>query len=50
MTLPSKVKIVDLTARDGLEGFKHLIPVDFRIELVNRSPLPGFPLLRWESS
>ena len=43
MTLPSKVKIVDLTARDGLEGFKHLIPVDFRIELVNRLSDAGFP-------
>ena len=43
MTLPDKVKIVDLTARDGLEGFKHLIPVDFRIELVNRLSDAGFP-------
>ncbi len=43
MTLPSKVKIVDLTARDGLEGFKHLVPVDFRIELVNRLSDAGFP-------
>ncbi len=25
MTLPSKIKIVDLTARDGLDGFKHLV-------------------------
>lgn len=45
MTLPSKVKIVDLTARDGLEGFKHLIPVDFRIELVNRLSAAGFPAI-----
>ena len=36
MSLPTKVKIVDLTARDGLEGFKHLIPVEFRVELIDR--------------
>ena len=45
MTLPSKVKIVDLTARDGLEGFKYFIPVDFRIDLVNRLSAAGFPAI-----
>lgn len=43
MALPSKVKIVDLTARDGLEAIKNLVPVDFRVELVNRLSDAGFP-------
>ena len=43
MALPSTVKIVDLTARDGLEGFKHLIPVEFRVELIDRLTDAGFP-------
>jgi hydroxymethylglutaryl-CoA lyase len=45
MTLPAKVKIVDLTARDGIEGIKRLIPVDFRVELVNRLTEAGFPAI-----
>ncbi|HEV8714281.1 MAG TPA: hydroxymethylglutaryl-CoA lyase [Candidatus Binatia bacterium] len=45
MTLPTKVKIVDLTARDGIEGIKRLIPVDFRVELVNRLTGAGFPAI-----
>ena len=43
MALPNRVKIVDLTARDGLEGFKHLIPVEFRVELIDRLTDAGFP-------
>ena len=43
MALPTQVKIVDLTARDGLEGFKHLIPVEFRVELIDRLTDAGFP-------
>jgi hydroxymethylglutaryl-CoA lyase len=45
MTLPTKVKIVDLTARDGIEGFKRLIPVDFRVELIDRLTEAGFPAI-----
>jgi hydroxymethylglutaryl-CoA lyase len=45
MTLPAKVKIVDLTARDGIEGIKRLIPVDFRVELVDRLTEAGFPAI-----
>jgi hydroxymethylglutaryl-CoA lyase len=45
MSLPTNVKIVDLTARDGLEGIKRLIPVDFRVELVNRLTDAGFPAI-----
>ncbi len=43
MALPSAVKIVDLTARDGLEGFPYLIPVDFRVELIDRLTDAGLP-------
>ncbi len=43
MTLPTRVKIVDLTARDGLEGFKHFVPVEFRVELIDRLTDAGFP-------
>ncbi len=45
MILPAKVKIVDLTARDGIEGIKRLIPVDFRVELINRLTEAGFPAI-----
>lgn len=45
MTMPTKVKIVDLTARDGLEGIKRAIPVDFRVELINRLSDAGFPAI-----
>jgi hydroxymethylglutaryl-CoA lyase len=45
MAMPTKVKIVDLTARDGIEGIKRLIPVDFRVELINRLTDAGFPAI-----
>jgi hydroxymethylglutaryl-CoA lyase len=45
MSLPTKVKIVDLTARDGLEGFKHFIPIEFRVELIDRLTDAGFPAI-----
>jgi len=45
MAMPTKVKIVDLTARDGLEGIKRVIPVDFRVDLINRLSDAGFPAI-----
>ncbi len=45
MALSTKVKIVDLTARDGLEGFKHFVPVEFRVELIDRLTDAGFPAI-----
>lgn len=45
MALLTKVKIVDLTARDGLEGLKRMIPVDFRVDLINRLSDAGFPAI-----
>ncbi|MBI3301884.1 MAG: hydroxymethylglutaryl-CoA lyase [Deltaproteobacteria bacterium] len=45
MPMPMKVKVVDLTARDGLEGFKRFIPVDFRVKLIDRLTEAGFPAI-----
>lgn len=43
MTLPSKVKIVEVGPRDGLQNEKETIPADVKIELVNRLTDAGFP-------
>jgi hydroxymethylglutaryl-CoA lyase len=43
MTLPSKVKIVEVGPRDGLQNEKETIPADVKIELVNRLTQAGFP-------
>jgi hydroxymethylglutaryl-CoA lyase len=45
MAMPTKVKIIDLTAREGLEGIKRVIPVDFRVDLINRLSDAGFPAI-----
>lgn len=42
MTLPSKVKIVEVAPRDGLQNEKAQIPVNTKIELVDRLALAGF--------
>lgn len=42
MTLPSKVKIVEVAPRDGLQNEKTLITVDTKIQLVDRLALAGF--------
>ncbi|MGH7175984.1 MAG: hydroxymethylglutaryl-CoA lyase [Tepidisphaeraceae bacterium] len=36
MRLPDRVKILDVTARDGIEALGRAVPVDPRVELVNR--------------
>jgi hydroxymethylglutaryl-CoA lyase len=43
MTLPSKVKIVEVGPRDGLQNEKETIPADIKIELVDRLTQAGFP-------
>ncbi|HEY0845637.1 MAG TPA: hydroxymethylglutaryl-CoA lyase [Noviherbaspirillum sp.] len=43
MTLPKKVKIVEVGPRDGLQNEKETIPADVKIELVNRLTDAGFP-------
>lgn len=43
MTLPAKVKIVEVGPRDGLQNEKETIPADVKIALVNRLTDAGFP-------
>ena len=45
MKLPDKVKIVDVTARDGIEGIKRAIPVRLRVELIDRLTDAGLPAI-----
>ena len=42
MPLPSKVRIVDVGPRDGLQNEKQIIPADIKIELVDRLTRAGF--------
>jgi hydroxymethylglutaryl-CoA lyase len=42
MTLPAKVKIVEVGLRDGLQNEKETIPADVKIALVNRLTEAGF--------
>ena len=43
MALPTKVKIVEVGPRDGLQNEKETIPADIKIELVNRLTDAGLP-------
>ncbi len=45
MKLPNKVKIVDVTARDGIEGIMHAVPVELRVELIDRLTDAGLPAI-----
>jgi hydroxymethylglutaryl-CoA lyase len=42
MALPSKVTIVDVGPRDGLQNEKQMIPADIKVELVDRLTDAGF--------
>ncbi|AXA93343.1 hydroxymethylglutaryl-CoA lyase [Massilia sp. YMA4] len=42
MSLPEKVKIVEVGPRDGLQNEKENVPADVKIELVNRLTAAGF--------
>jgi hydroxymethylglutaryl-CoA lyase len=42
MPLPSRVRIVDVGPRDGLQNEKQMIPADIKVELVNRLTDAGF--------
>jgi len=42
MALPSKVKIVEVGPRDGLQNEKYIIPVGVKIELIDRLTRAGF--------
>ncbi len=41
-SLPSKVRIVDVGPRDGLQNEKQMIPADIKVELVDRLTAAGF--------
>ena len=43
MSLPTKVKIVEVSPRDGLQNEKEFIPTSVKIELINRLSAAGFP-------
>jgi hydroxymethylglutaryl-CoA lyase len=43
MSLPKKVKIVEVGPRDGLQNEKGDVPAEIKIELVNRLTSAGFP-------
>ncbi len=43
MSLPQKVKIVEVGPRDGLQNEKESVPAEVKIELVNRLTAAGFP-------
>ncbi len=36
MTLPSRVRIFEVGARDGLQNEKQMVPVDIKVELIER--------------
>ncbi|ANY17882.1 hydroxymethylglutaryl-CoA lyase [Bordetella pseudohinzii] len=43
MPLPTRVKIVEVSPRDGLQNEKDFVPTDIKVELVNRLSAAGFP-------
>jgi hydroxymethylglutaryl-CoA lyase len=42
-SLPAQVKIVEVGPRDGLQNEKEIIPVEVKVELINRLTAAGFP-------
>ena len=42
MATPAKVKIVEVSPRDGLQNEKQFVPTDIKVELINRLSLAGF--------
>ena len=43
MALPSRVKIVEVSPRDGLQNEKEFVPTDVKVELIDRLAAAGFP-------
>lgn len=41
--LPQKVKIVEVGPRDGLQNEKEFVPIEVKVELINRLSEAGFP-------
>jgi hydroxymethylglutaryl-CoA lyase len=42
-SLPAQVRIVEVGPRDGLQNEKEIIPVEVKVELINRLTAAGFP-------
>ncbi|MCB4360113.1 hydroxymethylglutaryl-CoA lyase [Quatrionicoccus australiensis] len=45
MNLPSKVKIVEVGPRDGLQNEKQVVPTEIKIELIERLAAAGLPVI-----
>jgi len=45
MNLPSKVKIVEVGPRDGLQNEKQVVPTEIKIELIDRLAEAGLPVI-----
>ncbi len=45
MSLPKKVKLVEVGPRDGLQNEKKIIPTDVKIEFINRLSDTGLPVI-----
>ncbi|OZI42765.1 hydroxymethylglutaryl-CoA lyase [Bordetella genomosp. 5] len=43
MALPTRVKIVEVSPRDGLQNEKAFVPTEIKVELVDRLSAAGFP-------
>ena len=43
MALPTRVKIVEVSPRDGLQNEKTFVPTEIKVELVDRLSAAGFP-------
>lgn len=44
-TLPKKVKIVEVGARDGLQNEKTVVPTEAKVELINRLSQTGLSVV-----
>jgi len=42
---PQRVKVVEVSARDGLQNEKQIIPTETKIELINRLSVTGLPVV-----
>lgn len=45
MYLPEKVKVIDVSARDGLQSFKRWVSTDDKIKMINILSEVGFPVI-----
>lgn len=45
MSFPTKVKIVEVGPRDGLQNEKQVVPTDIKVELIERLAAAGLPVI-----